>query len=334
MVSNSSAAHEQQDEQAPGPCDSQTAQVWFDRLELALRQEAELAGLLEHGPTIGDGREFIVRRALKTFLPPAVHVGTGVVVGSGNRRSKHLDIILYDPHFPVLEIQEGVGLYFAEGVIATIEVKSSLTRPKLLEALENCASVAGLVNWLRSPEPPNILAEKVMRERGLSPADTEEAVKAVINPRTYIFSFTSALSTETIAEVVNSWYDARGESRSAHNPGLPRLIVAKGTVGLACDDWIELDGGTTRAVAQRDLGPLARPVMGFYSTPRQFGWLALRLIHDVVERLALKRYATAVDSTIDPYLPAKQSASEELEGKDRLGHYVYWTGTKRPTNDG
>src|SRR4051812_3873010 len=101
---------------------------WFDRLETVLHTEAELAGLFEHGSLTGAAREFFVRRVLRSVLPPIVHVGSGPVVDRHGKSPRQIDVILYDSRCPLLEIEPGVGLYFVEGVLGTVEVKSTLNR--------------------------------------------------------------------------------------------------------------------------------------------------------------------------------------------------------------
>ena len=52
---------------------------WLDGLETMLEAESKLSGLLAHGSTVGQAREFVVTRILKTILPASVHIGTGKV---------------------------------------------------------------------------------------------------------------------------------------------------------------------------------------------------------------------------------------------------------------
>ncbi len=47
-----------------------TMKRWLDQLELVIEQEARLAGLLEHGSSVGELLEFFVRRVLRSVLPP------------------------------------------------------------------------------------------------------------------------------------------------------------------------------------------------------------------------------------------------------------------------
>src|SRR5262245_42729947 len=148
---------------------------WFDGIEDVLSKEAALAGLLEHGTSIGDAREFFVRRVLRTFLPPGIHVSRGIVF-SRSQRSRQIDIILFDSRYPVFEIEPGFGLYPVEGVIGTIEVKSRLTTSSLHEALDNCLSVMRITPAV-NVEQLNQAAEVYMRERECASEDAEAGIK-------------------------------------------------------------------------------------------------------------------------------------------------------------
>jgi hypothetical protein len=297
--------------------------VWFDRLETVLREEAQLAGLLGHGGLIGSGREFMVRRVLRSVLPPAVHIGSGVIVGPDAARSKQTDIVIYDPRFPFLEVEAGVGLYYVEGVIATVEVKSRLTTEKLKEGLENCAAVLSLSGHVKSFYGMNREAARLQKE-GFSPKDAQGKVKAALKPKTCVFAFTSDLSTKTIAAQVVAWYDARGESESAYDSGLPAIIATQNTVGLLADGWVLIDPGDAAAEFDKEFGPGGwLTVMGFWPVPRQFGWLALRLVHDVCERFAPIHPRLHTEFGADAYLPAAHYFEQDM--KDKEGVFIPWT---------
>ena len=116
---------------------------WFDGLEAVLDAELKLSGLLGHNPTIGQAREFLVTRVLKTILPAAVHIGSSKVIDHLGLTSRQIDIVIYDPRFPLMKV-EGGGLHFVEGVLATIEVKSTIDSDELKTSLDNCRSVLAL----------------------------------------------------------------------------------------------------------------------------------------------------------------------------------------------
>lgn len=144
---------------------------WFDELEKVLAAEARLAGLLEHGTMTGSAREFFVQRVLRSVLPPALHIGTGRVISASGETSKQIDVVIYDPQFPLMEAQPGQGLYLREGTMAAIEVKSELNRERTEEALENCLST------------------------GLG--------------QTYIFGFTGDATAATVSSRVEQWWQGR-----------------------------------------------------------------------------------------------------------------------------
>jgi hypothetical protein len=45
----------------------QKVKDWYDHLELVLVESAKLSGLYDHNGTIGDAREFFVRRVLRSM---------------------------------------------------------------------------------------------------------------------------------------------------------------------------------------------------------------------------------------------------------------------------
>jgi hypothetical protein len=295
---------------------------WLDQLETTLRSEAELSGLLGHGSMIGSAREFFVTRVLRSILPPTVHIGSGRII---NRQSisKQIDIILYDPQCPLMEIQPGQGLYFIEGVIATIEIKSLLTKEKLLQALDNCGSVARLMPSLSSFDQLNRLGIALLKKNALPKECVQDAVRWEISPRNYVFSFATKMGMEAIKNTVNDWYTENGSLSTAYYPMLPAVFATQGIVGLSNDDWIQIDPGEdVLATMKKEQGDDSRVVMGLYPTRRQFGWLAIRIMHDVHVRLGLSHAHHQVPFSIDGYLPAKEYFEEDCAGK--TAWYIIW----------
>ena len=94
-----------------------------------------------HGALIGKAREVFVSEVLRRFLPQALHLGAGQIVDQSETPSREIDVIVYRHDMPLLSSLADTGLYFAEGVVATIEVKSTLDASTLREALDNCLSV-------------------------------------------------------------------------------------------------------------------------------------------------------------------------------------------------
>lgn len=192
---------------------------WFDGLERVLQEQSSLSGLLDHGSTVGQAREFVVTRILETILPASIHIGSGLVIDSYNERSKQIDIILYDPRFPMMRV-EGGGLYFVEGVLATVEVKSDVNSRDLKGALENSKSVLDLTpacdDCKQVKDRINFYMNKYkIREYKIA----EQLFNYRIRPAKYLFSFNnSQLSFKKTVDCVRSWWESVNYRHSKHFP--------------------------------------------------------------------------------------------------------------------
>lgn len=122
------------------------------RLERVLLAQRDVSGILKHHGEAGAAREFFVESILRRVLPASIVVGCGEIIDRTGARSKQQDLLLYRDNFPIIDSLAGSHVYFAEGVLATIEVKSLLTGDEIGRATENIRSVAletgedGLVN--------------------------------------------------------------------------------------------------------------------------------------------------------------------------------------------
>ncbi|KWK67573.1 DUF6602 domain-containing protein [Burkholderia stagnalis] len=112
--------------------------------EVASKAFEVSASISNHSDILGDARESFIRDVLSKFLPATVHVGTGQIVDAGGNTSKQIDVVIYRKDFPILRSFGNADVYLVEGVLATIEVKSTLDKAKLVEALDNGRSVKDL----------------------------------------------------------------------------------------------------------------------------------------------------------------------------------------------
>ncbi len=95
---------------------------------------------------LGFVREHFVKGVLSSFLPKSVIIGSGEIIDGNGLRSGQQDIIVYRADFPVITSLTPVNVFLAEGVIATIEVKSDLStgEPSLVTAFSNIRKVLSL----------------------------------------------------------------------------------------------------------------------------------------------------------------------------------------------
>lgn len=102
--------------------------------------------VLHQSTDLGFAREHFVKDVLSGFLPKNIIIGSGEIIDGKGRRSGQQDIIVYRANFPVITSLTPVNVFLAEGVIATIEVKSDLStgEPSLFTAFKNVKKVQSL----------------------------------------------------------------------------------------------------------------------------------------------------------------------------------------------
>ncbi len=263
--------------------------MWFDQLEATLLQEAKQAGLLEHGTLIGTAREFLIKRVLKSILPPSIHIGTGKIIDAYGKASKQIDVVLFDSRFPLFEIHSGVGMYPIEGVIAVIEVKSTLTRRELFNALENTRSLINLTPGIeRAPFWKQHIDELI--KTGLNEDDAKRKAYFELIPASYIFSFSTKLRKRGLSNAVDEWFNKKKQPSVSEGlcAILPRAIVAGPSIGLLHDGLFNIDPGKDIMQKwQEKTGSTPKHIMSFWDTKHCFGWLAVHLIHTICARTGL-----------------------------------------------
>lgn len=123
------------------------ARDFIARLGHALIREFEEARQATTGPLIGASIEWPVRKRLEQVLPRGIAVGSGCVIDSYGACSRQQDVVLYErdvcPVFSINDTPEST-YYPCEGVIAVMEVKSSITSAELQDSFEKIASVKRL----------------------------------------------------------------------------------------------------------------------------------------------------------------------------------------------
>ena len=93
----------------------------------------------------GEGREEVLRRFLKDYLPRRFGVASGFVIDASGKVSKQIDVIIYDAeNAPVFKVTEDKNVFPAECVCAICEVKSYLDGKELKDAIEKICSVKRL----------------------------------------------------------------------------------------------------------------------------------------------------------------------------------------------
>jgi hypothetical protein len=114
----------------------------------------------------GTPREAFIREFLEKHLNSTVAIGTGEIIDSRskpNEQRNQFDIVIYKRNYPKLDFGGGVSGFLAESVVATIEVKSTLDKA----GIEQAVRAAGAAKSLQKNEvksfatgyiPPSILS--------------------------------------------------------------------------------------------------------------------------------------------------------------------------------
>lgn len=110
-------------------------QQYSSTLVKNLIESVDSLGRLGHTLTKGQLRELFVAQVLNNFLTIQFGIGTGIIVNQKGNQSAQTDIVIYDKRIipPFIE-ERGIGVYPAESVIATIEVKSWLNKGEIESA--------------------------------------------------------------------------------------------------------------------------------------------------------------------------------------------------------
>lgn len=113
---------------------------YFKDMSKVLEAQSKLSSNIQHKGLIGQNREVFIQSFLQKSFPKKFVIGTGEIIDSSDKLSKQADIVIYDEFMPTFDY--GFSKHFlSSGVLAHIEVKSTLDSEKLKEALEVTKSV-------------------------------------------------------------------------------------------------------------------------------------------------------------------------------------------------
>lgn len=119
-------------------------QRYFNALADRITADAALAGSTSHKPDIGSNRERIVQLLLSKHLPNRITSSLGgQVIGVSGAESNQIDVLASNDIAVRFEENEKTFVV-AEGVVATITVKSFLDKGAIEDSLANLASIPQL----------------------------------------------------------------------------------------------------------------------------------------------------------------------------------------------
>ena len=152
----------------------------MDAREAALIAISRVPANSGHSLHKGTPREAFIREFLQSHLPESVAIGTGEIIDAnsmpGEQRNQ-FDIVIYKKSYPKLDFGGGVSGFLIESVIATVEVKSTLTKADMEQAIRASVNAKKLMPNVTSSfhagyVPPKVLSFVVAYD---GPAQMETA---------------------------------------------------------------------------------------------------------------------------------------------------------------
>ncbi|MDI1225219.1 DUF6602 domain-containing protein [Acinetobacter sp.] len=115
----------------------------FELISKKMSVDFELSAGFKHNGLRGDHREDVLRKFLcEGRLPKQYAIGNGEIISSYSQTSKQTDLIIYDSNKSIIfEATSTLQIFPIESVYGVIEVKSKLSKAKLIEGLDNIKSI-------------------------------------------------------------------------------------------------------------------------------------------------------------------------------------------------
>jgi hypothetical protein len=137
----------------------------MDAKENALVAISKIPANSGHSLHKGTPREAFIREFLESHLPANVAIGTGEIIDANSKpgaQRNQFDIVIYKKNYPKLDFGGGVSGFLIESVIATVEVKSTVTQAGIEQAVKAARNAKALVPNVTSSffagfAPPKVL---------------------------------------------------------------------------------------------------------------------------------------------------------------------------------
>jgi hypothetical protein len=137
----------------------------FRRVQQEMLAQLSVGALFEHPSAMGQATEHHWLQLFDRYLPKRYRAAPAFVIDSTGRRSRQIDIAIFDNLYTPPLFPHSAGLHLpAESVYAVFEVKPTFSRQWLRDAAEKAASVRSLrrtsvsVIGRTKVTPPPILA--------------------------------------------------------------------------------------------------------------------------------------------------------------------------------
>lgn len=137
----------------------------MDAREVALVAISRIPANSGHSLHKGTPREAFIREFLQSHLPENVAIGTGEIIDASSQpgaQRNQFDIVIYKKNYPKLDFGGGVSGFLIESVIATVEVKSTLTQADMEQAIKAARNAKALTPNVTSSFHTGYIPPKVL----------------------------------------------------------------------------------------------------------------------------------------------------------------------------
>jgi hypothetical protein len=120
----------------------------MDAKENALVAISKIPANTGHALHKGTPREAFIKEFLESHLPANVAIGTGEIIDANSKpnvQRNQFDIVIYKRTYPKLDFGGGIGGFLIESVIATVEVKSTLTQKDMEQSIKAAKNSKSLI---------------------------------------------------------------------------------------------------------------------------------------------------------------------------------------------
>lgn len=212
----------------------------FSSFEELLLSQSRIPVNSGHSIHKGTPREKFIQDFLVNHLPTNLDIGSGEIISAisrvGEKRHQH-DIVLYKKEYPKINFGGGVYGFLAESVIATIEVKSTIDRCGIRQAVTAARAL------------------KDIEKNHIEPFRYSHITPDIVS---FVVAYAGPKSTRTIYDWLIEEYDAQGIKDDLPSGELRCLCPGKALDGVFVmgKGWLALDNTKLQIVAEeeRELG--------------------------------------------------------------------------------
>lgn len=172
----------------------------FNSLETSLNSDMDIR--IEHNLEDGKYREYLIKNILNKIVPKKYSITNGFIIDSDNNRTEEMDIIIYDSNYVPPFFDETYTIVPIEAVVAIIQVKTTLTKKQLNEAMKNINSIDKL-NAKTGGKIIGANGKELIEERRIQP------YKIIVSKTSKIgknYNFASELKSADIIYIVDNNY--------------------------------------------------------------------------------------------------------------------------------